>query len=1337
MKYLKGIFILLIGMMAMTANGQQRFIENGGQWPEQVYFKTDIPGGSLYLESNKLLFDRYDTETADAVFSGHSGNPNHIAQPAHLQCHAYSMTFNGAILSELPIGKKKSKTKYSYFKGQDPNKWGENLKGYEEIIYVNAYTNIDFKIYRNATLKYDFIIKSGGNPEDIEIEYDGVKPKLNEKGQLIVQTVVGEVLESKPFAYQIIDGHITQVGCDYVLSGRKVKFVLAPYRLDLDLIIDPELIFSTYSGSTSDNFGYTATYSTEGHLFSGSSAFGTGYPTSTGAYQTDWAGGEGAGTAGTDIAITKFSLDGTDIEYSTYLGGTGDDLPHSLIADEDGSLYILGTTGSDDFPLSDDAYQSDFLGGAATSLGGIGVSYPNGADIIVAKLDPAGANLLGSTYLGGDENDGVNTSNALSYNYADEVRGEIELEPSGNIVIGSSTHSDNFPVPASAFQPTKDSNQEGIIVEMSADLSTLISATFFGGNGDDAIYSIHSTQDGFITVAGGTVSDNLPSSDNAYQTDFAGGAADGFIAVFPSGLNAIISMTYFGSSAYDQIYFVDRDEAGNPHILGQTEAPDDTFIFQADYSVPNSGMLVAKFNPLGTDLIWSTVFGDGDNVPNLSPTAFSVDICNRVYLSGWGGGPNPEGSTDGLPVTEDAFQSDTDGNDFYFMVLEGDASDITFASFFGGGTSSEHVDGGTSRFDRTGKIYQAVCAGCGSNDDFPTEPDNVWSSVNGSSNCNLGVAKIDFDLPLVFADFEYTSDCLPNPTLFDNTSSTYSGSSPNYQWIFPNGDILNGENASYVFDEAGIFDVKLVITDINACNLTDTIVKPVEVFPEIELEIDDQYTSCITNEFEIIALNNESGTYFEWSENGNFTNIILEGATDSILNYTTDFQHDIYLRISNEHCNIVDTILISPAPTMLLSTTDTLICVETEFSLSLTLAGGSEITSIIWSPEEKILSGQGTENVVFIAITPFLAEVFVTTEFGCDLIEAVQVDVFPTYLEVSQDTLACEDQPITLGANSFGSAQDFTWSNQPDFSIVLNPGGDSTISVTPTSIQFYYILVENNGCFLKDSVAVSLLSAGTTVSPDQFICLGDTANLFVSNDFPGNDLMHSWEPDEYIVSGQNTSYIRVLVDDPTTFTVLSETGEGCIVENSSTVFLSPLGGMEVEAFGDPLHLIVGESSLLTVLPIDDEYIYQWTPATYLSNPNGTTTISTPNETITYLVTIMDYNDMGVCAKSDSVTIFIYDHKCGEPNIFVPNTFTPNGDGENDELWARGGNITKLDFSIYNRWGEKVFETADQSQGWDGTYKGDLAEPNVYVYYLTVECEEGEEFFKKGNVTLLR
>ncbi|MDP4586779.1 MAG: hypothetical protein NWS86_01250, partial [Flavobacteriales bacterium] len=256
------------------------------------------------------------------------------------------------------------------------------------------------------------------------------------------------------------------------------------------LIIDPELIFSTYSGSFSDNFGFTATFDNDGHLYSGSSAFGNGYPTTLGAYQEVWGGGDGQGNlAGTDIAISKYELDGTSMIYSTFLGGANDELPHSLICNAAGELIVLGTSSSPNYPTSTSAYSSDFQGGTNIAPSGVGVQYVNGSDIVITKLSASGASLIASTFLGGSGNDGVNASPILKFNYADEFRGEVELDEEENILIASCTYSNDFPI-FNGIQNNNAGGLDGIITKLNPELSEIIWSTYYGGSGDDGVYSL-------------------------------------------------------------------------------------------------------------------------------------------------------------------------------------------------------------------------------------------------------------------------------------------------------------------------------------------------------------------------------------------------------------------------------------------------------------------------------------------------------------------------------------------------------------------------------------------------------------------------------------------------------------------------------------------------------------------------------------------------------------------------------------------------------------------------------------------------------------------------------
>src|SRR5690606_22243025 len=184
------------------------------------------------------------------------------------------------------------------------------------------------------------------------------------------------------------------------------------------------------------------------------------YPTTTGAYQVLYGGGN------IDVAITKYDVSGTFLIYSTYLGGNGSEIPHSLVVNNYDELFIYGTTGSANFPVTANAFDQTFNGGTSVNGVGMGFVYPSGCDIFISRLNVSGTTLLASTFLGGTGNDGLNLAGGLKHNYADESRGEIDIDKLNYVYLASTTSSTNFPGVAGAFQSTYGGgSQDGIVVK--------------------------------------------------------------------------------------------------------------------------------------------------------------------------------------------------------------------------------------------------------------------------------------------------------------------------------------------------------------------------------------------------------------------------------------------------------------------------------------------------------------------------------------------------------------------------------------------------------------------------------------------------------------------------------------------------------------------------------------------------------------------------------------------------------------------------------------------------------------------------------------------------------
>ncbi|QMU30988.1 DUF7948 domain-containing protein [Adhaeribacter radiodurans] len=741
-----------------------QFVQNKNQWPAAVRFAANLPNGRLFLKENGLVYNFVD----GSQIPQHHGEQVAIkssAVPGKAKGHAYQVNFLHAAKSNLQtIGADERPGIRNYYLGKDPKKWASGVKSYGEVTYQSLYPGVNMHLYQKGShLKYEFLLQPRANPDQIQLQYDGAEVVLLNTGDLQIKTTVTTILERKPIAFQTINGQQREVACRFKLINKVLSFEFPEgYNQDVPLLIDPELIFSSYSGSTADNWGFTATYDNAGNMYSGGITNEVGFPTKMGAYDSTWNGnldGSDAPDGGWDMAILKFdpAANGeASLVYATYLGGSRADIPSSLVVNTKNELMILGTTSSLDYPITSGVVGPSYKGGGQISpLGeGRGITYSQGSDLVISRLSADGTALLASTFMGGSQNDGLlERTSELTRNYGDQFRSDIITDTADNVYVVSSTASTDFPV-KNAFQTSTGGQTDAVIFKIDANLSNVAWSSYLGGSGADAAYSIQlEPTTNTIFICGGTNSSTLPGVSGAYRPVFLGGSADGFVAKISNDGQQLQRVSYLGTNDFDLAYFVQLDGAGDVYLLGQTLG--NYPVTRGVYTARSGRQFIQKLNNNLTASIFSTVFGSNDNpvVPNISPTAFLVDDCNRIYVCGWGGGANApygNGTTDGLPVTANAYQRTTDGQDFYLMLLSRDAATLEYATFMGGAQganlSGEHVDGGTSRFDKRGFVYQAVCGGCGANSLFPTTP-NVWSNTNQSTtNCNNAAFKFDFNI---------------------------------------------------------------------------------------------------------------------------------------------------------------------------------------------------------------------------------------------------------------------------------------------------------------------------------------------------------------------------------------------------------------------------------------------------------------------------------------------------------------------------------------------------------------------------------------------------------------
>lgn len=856
-----------------------KFVENKGQWGEQVKYKAEVPGGMLYVKNDGLVFLFYDQEKLGEL-QGHAHNhsDDEVIDPM-IKSHVLHLNFKNANEELRITGEEPYSEKVSYFIGKDPSKWGCGAHAYKKLVFHNVYKGIDLHLYKHGiSLKYEFIVHPGAKANQILLEYAGADELEVVDEQLMVKTSVNQFYEAKPYVYEQTGSGAKNIDASFRLEGNVLSFDLQQsYNKRSTLVIDPQLIFSSYSGSVADNWGNTACVDKDKNLYSGGTIFpseagvggdasSNGFPSTPGAYENTFQGGH------TDIGILKFDSAGTNLIYATYIGGNDGEIPTSTITNSNNELYILASTSSTDFPVSSGAYDTTYNGGTFIS-GGFGgelvggYHFFNGSDIAVIRLSAGGDSLLSSTYIGGSGNDGIlYRSQSVCNNYGDQLRGDINVDSLGNVYVVSTTQSSDFPTKNGVQMTFGGGVSDACTFKLGSNLDTLYWSTFLGGADSDAGFSIQRDSLNNVFVAGGTASDTFPTTVGSLNPSSLGGV-DGFVSHISSDGASLIASTRVGTSAFDQVYFVQLDEFEDVYLLGQTKGI--YGITAGTYSNPNSGQFLHKLNNTLDATMYSTTLGTGTlGQPDFSPTAFLVNDCGNVFISGWGGLVNDGyngGFTNNLPITSNAYQTATDGSDFYLMALRKDADSLIYATFFGGIGAREHVDGGTSRFDKTGIVYQSVCAGCGGLGDtypsatgFPISGSNVVSTTNNSQNCNNGVFK--FDLANLQALIGKPPGCLPLTVTFQNNSI----GGIDFLWKFGDGNDTTTATSvpvTHTYDTTGTYTVTLIAKDFTTCIGVDStsIQLTVNGQPPNELYTD---TTCINTPVQLT-----SGRYDTLSEN--------------------------------------------------------------------------------------------------------------------------------------------------------------------------------------------------------------------------------------------------------------------------------------------------------------------------------------------------------------------------------------------------------------------------------------------------------------------------------------
>ncbi|HET9530681.1 MAG TPA: SBBP repeat-containing protein, partial [Blastocatellia bacterium] len=522
------------------------FEMNQGQFDAKVRFISRGDGYNLLLTSTEVVF--HLSAGAPASSKRRPG----IRRPTST---VLKMKMLGANRSPQVEGQVRMRGTSNYFIGAESSRWRTGVPSYERVLYREIYPGIDMVYYGNRReLEYDFHIAPGASPDVIEMGFTGARRvRINKEGGLDIGTVAGDVRIRKPFIYQENAGSRQEVKGGYIISGKnRVGFKVSSYDKDKPLIIDPvfsystflggtsfeegkgiiidsqgnayvtgrttsfnfpididsydttlngfldvfvtkldatgaDLIYSTYIGGDGEDLGQAISLDPSGNVYVTGATNSVNYPTTPGAFRTTFGGSCCPG----DAFVTKLNATGTDLVYSTYLGGFSSDQGNAIALDSFNNAYVTGFTNSPNFPITPGAFQTTILGGGQS-------------DAFISKLNATGTALVYSTFLGGTNSEQGNA---------------IKVDASGNAYVAGATSSSDFDVTPGAFQTIFGGGGDSFsdigdafVTKLNATGTALIYSTYVGGAKDDTATGLALSSSGEAYITGFTTSANFPTT---------------------------------------------------------------------------------------------------------------------------------------------------------------------------------------------------------------------------------------------------------------------------------------------------------------------------------------------------------------------------------------------------------------------------------------------------------------------------------------------------------------------------------------------------------------------------------------------------------------------------------------------------------------------------------------------------------------------------------------------------------------------------------------------------------------------------------------------------------
>ncbi|RYZ53178.1 MAG: PKD domain-containing protein, partial [Sphingobacteriales bacterium] len=1156
------------------------FVANEGQWDNESKYKADIPGGVMFLTSKGFVYNflnEKDVAAAEEELE-HTGNSKLMVHG-----HAYKVNFSGASVPVFENTNKRSQYN-NYFIGNDQSKWRGHVGLYGTVNYKNLYPNTDLVVYSKSTqsAKYDFIVHAGGDPSKIALTFEGVTPELDAEGNVHIKTTVNEIVEKAPYTYQVINGQKVSVASRYKLVKGVLSFEFPQgYDATKDLVIDPVLVFASFSGSTGSNafYAHSTTYDLLGNTYTAALATGAGWPVTLNAYQSTM--GVGLNTA----SVMKINATGTTIVYATYFGGTsGNVQPNTLRVNSSNELFMAGNTSSGSMPVTTNAYQS--------TLNGL-------SDVFVTHFSLDGATLIGSTFVGGSGLEAclMQTTSGSTTQYTGLGSSTYAINPveiafanNGSVWVTSNSGSTNFPVTANAAQSANAGSHDAVVFNLSANCANLVYSTYFGGTGWDGGVAVELDETNTkVVVAGWTESATLPNTTGKFKTANAGGV-DGFVTQYSATSLASTGTTFLGTTANDHAHRIAFDDGGGIYIAGRSN--DGTYpVSTGAYSIANGRVFIQKLDPTLATGLASTVLGSTSN--SIVPTAMIVDICGNILLATI----TSSSAQNGMPLTTDAFE--TSPRPFWFCALTANFGSLFFGSYFG--STADHYHPGVARMDPNGIIYHSVCAsGSPTTILFPTTPGSFApTKLNGSTNDNI-TFKFNFEATGVKSNFvidptlnQNDTGCVPYTVNFQNLSS----SAVTYTWNFGDGSpTSNATNINHTYTTPGVYTVSLHARNDSSCITDDTAYMQIVVLqtnPPIFTVSDT--TLCTFQQSIQIGLNRTNpspNNTILWQPAAG----ILTAPDQPVITVDPSVNNVYWVTVKDTIPGIcgfssTDTVHIDLSPRVLdILNNDTVVCEGASIPI---IAIGTDGYTYSWSPAV----GVSNPNILQPVITINQPNLYTLTASYPDCPDtSVQINFDMHYiptLNLGEDKSVCQWTDVALESTVTPYRNDYIYEWMPATPNLSNPTGPNTNFNADTTITYRLKVQTPIGCADIDTIKITVFpGAFGAIAADTGYCPGGQANLWATG-----GATYAWSP-SYGLSDTTTANPIATPQTSTDYTVLITDIHNCADTEHVSVQVYPQG---ILSLPDSINVYPGEQ--YHVEPNTNAAYFSWFPPSGLSNAN--------------------------------------------------------------------------------------------------------------------------------------